>query len=46
MHYSASGFSINGLPTIVPKDPKAVIGQRKDMSEIDVGEIKAFYKCV
>jgi Astacin (Peptidase family M12A) len=36
MHYSADAFSANGLDTIVPKDPNAVIGQRVAPSPGDI----------
>lgn len=45
MHYSTMGFSKNGLPTILPKDPNAVIGQRKYISKIDIEEIRKKYNC-
>jgi astacin len=33
MHYSATAFSTNGLPTIVPKEAGVEIGQRLKLSE-------------
>jgi hypothetical protein len=45
MHYDQYGFSVNGLPTILPKNRSAVIGQIKELSEIDAQEIRAFYQC-
>lgn len=45
MHYSATAFSNNGKPTIVPKKPGAKIGQREKLSDIDVREIRAYYSC-
>jgi hypothetical protein len=46
MHYSALGFSNDGIsPTIVPKDPDAVIGQRVKMSESDIEKVQRMYKC-
>lgn len=46
MHYNTKDFSKNGLPTIVPKQEGAVIGQRKYLSEIDVREVQKLYNCV
>ncbi|XP_062557860.1 seminal metalloprotease 1-like [Armigeres subalbatus] len=46
MHYSAYSFSKNGLPTIVPKDPTATIGQRLGMSERDISKINLMYQCL
>jgi len=47
MHYSDQGFSINGQPTIVTKDPafQFVIGQRRTFSEGDVQMINTMYPC-
>lgn len=47
MHYGAYGFAINSsLPTIVPLDPTAEIGQRIGMSYDDILRIKHMYSCV
>ncbi|XP_035790869.1 seminal metalloprotease 1-like isoform X2 [Anopheles albimanus] len=46
MHYSATSFSKNGLPTIIPKDPNAVIGQRLGMSERDISKLNHMYGCL
>ncbi|HVG07770.1 MAG TPA: M12 family metallopeptidase [Thermoanaerobaculia bacterium] len=43
MHYPAKAFSINGQPTIVPKDPTKEIGQRNGLSKGDVRGIKSIY---
>lgn len=43
MHYSRTAFSINGNPTIVPKVPGAVIGQRAGLSFQDKLEIIEVY---
>jgi hypothetical protein len=46
MHYEANAFTSNGLRTIIPKDPDAVIGQRVGMSALDILEVQRYYKCV
>ncbi|XP_001844560.2 blastula protease 10 [Culex quinquefasciatus] len=46
MHYGPMSFSKNGLPTIVPKDPNAVIGQRLGMSERDISKLNLMYGCL
>ncbi|XP_055626255.1 blastula protease 10-like [Toxorhynchites rutilus septentrionalis] len=46
MHYGGTAFSKNGLPTIVPKDPNAEIGQRIGMSERDISKINLMYRCL
>lgn len=47
MHYSATGFSINGQPTIVALHPLdgLVMGQRVRMSDSDKSRIKRMYGC-
>ncbi len=45
MHYAADAFSANGKPTIVPKRSNVVLGQREQLSAIDITEIRAFYGC-
>lgn len=47
MHYSASGFSVNGNPTIVTRDPafQTLIGQRKTFSKGDTEKINRMYQC-
>jgi len=47
MHYGGFGFAINkNIPTIIPKDPKAKIGQRTHLSDNDVKEIQLYYGCL
>ncbi|KAL9703163.1 hypothetical protein quinque_006681 [Culex quinquefasciatus] len=46
MHYGPYSFSKNGLPTIVPKDPKAEIGQRVALSEKDFSKLNHMYGCL
>lgn len=43
MHYPTTAFSSNGLPTIEPLTPGAVIGQRKGLSLQDALEIIRIY---
>lgn len=45
MHYGPKSFSKNNLPTIVPLKENVLIGQRKELSPIDIAEIRAFYNC-
>ncbi|KAK2819481.1 hypothetical protein Q7C36_021127 [Tachysurus vachellii] len=46
MHYGRTAFSINGLDTITPiPDPSVEIGQRTDLSAIDILRINKLYKC-
>lgn len=43
MHYSAYAFSKNGEPTIIPLKPDAVIGQRNEISALDILAVQAMY---
>ena len=45
MHYSSTSFSVNGNPTITPRQANAVIGQRFNMSTTDIEEVRLFYRC-
>jgi len=45
MHYSRSGFSINGEDTITPLDPNAEIGQRVELSVGDQEKVRRMYNC-
>jgi hypothetical protein len=45
MHYDRYTFSSNDFPTIEPLDENADIGQRFDMSQIDIEEVRLFYNC-
>lgn len=45
MHYNTKGFSVNGEPTIVPKDPNAEIGQRIALSRRDIEKLNRMYEC-
>ncbi|CAF1094502.1 unnamed protein product [Rotaria sordida] len=45
MHYETTAFSANGLPTIVPIQPNTIIGQRVNLSSIDIQEVRLFYNC-
>ncbi|MCQ8769575.1 Dot/Icm T4SS effector Zinc-dependent metalloprotease LegP [Streptomyces telluris] len=43
MHYPRDAFSRNGLDTITPTDPNAVIGQRIGLSPRDIDAIRAIF---
>ena len=48
MHYEGDAFSINGQPTMVPKQSGVVLlihFGRSAISPIDAAEIKTLYKC-
>uniref|UniRef100_A0AAR2LC07 Metalloendopeptidase n=1 Tax=Pygocentrus nattereri TaxID=42514 RepID=A0AAR2LC07_PYGNA len=46
MHYGKTAFSINGQETITPiPDPSVPIGQRVDLSAIDIKRINILYNC-
>ncbi|XP_071143350.1 embryonic protein UVS.2-like isoform X1 [Mytilus edulis] len=46
MHYGKDTFSANGKPTLIPLfDPKGTMGQRTDLSLVDIWKINKLYKC-
>jgi len=46
MHYNAYAFAIDrSIPTIIPYDPEAEIGQRLDLSELDAHRVMLHYGC-
>ncbi|XP_055919047.1 seminal metalloprotease 1-like [Eupeodes corollae] len=45
LHYSSMAFSKNGKKTIITRDPKAVIGQRKALSAKDIAKLNTMYLC-
>jgi len=47
MHYGAYGFAIDpNVPTIITKDPNAVIGQRETLSRWDIERVQILYGCI
>ena len=45
MHYSTMAFSVNGRPTIEPRDPSVTIGQRTNISRKDAVQANKMYRC-
>ncbi|XP_059475000.1 hatching enzyme 1.2-like [Neocloeon triangulifer] len=45
MHYSATAFSSNALPTIETIPPGIPIGQRDGLSQSDIDRVNAMYNC-
>lgn len=46
MHYSAYSFAVNpSVPTIIPKDAGAGIGQRDRLSARDIQKLRNMYNC-
>jgi len=47
MHYGAYGFAIDPeIPTIIPHDPDAEIGQRITLSKLDIERVQILYGCL
>jgi hypothetical protein len=47
LHYSAYGFAIDpSIPTIIPHDPDAEIGQRVTLSPLDIERVQIHYDCL
>ncbi|CAF2437384.1 unnamed protein product [Rotaria sp. Silwood2] len=45
MHYPPNAFSVNNRPTIEPLQPNVTIGQRFNLSSIDIQEVRILYNC-
>ncbi len=45
MHYSKGAFSMNGEPTMIPRRSGVTIGAAKELSPIDIAEVRQFYGC-
>ncbi|CAF4174467.1 unnamed protein product, partial [Rotaria sordida] len=45
MHYENDAFSVNGYPTIETIQGNFSIGQRDNMSDTDIYEVRLFYNC-
>lgn len=47
MHYHAYSFAIDDdVPTIIPIDPEAEIGQRTHLSQLDIERVQIAYNCL
>jgi hypothetical protein len=47
MHYGAYAFAVNDtIPTIIPHDPNAEIGQRITLSALDIERVQIYYGCL
>jgi len=45
MHYETTAFSMNGLPTMVPRQPDVTIGNSQQLSPTDIAEVRHYYSC-
>lgn len=45
MHYGSLAFSVNGNPTIEPRNPSVTIGQRRNISRNDAVQVNKMYGC-
>jgi hypothetical protein len=45
MHYGTTAFSMNGKPTMVPRQTGANIGDALALSPIDINEVRNYYTC-
>lgn len=47
LHYSAYAFAVDpNIPTIIPHDPDAEIGQRVTLSALDIERVQILYGCL
>lgn len=45
MHYETTAFSMNGKPTMVPRQAGVTIGYAQELSPTDIAEVRHFYGC-
>jgi hypothetical protein len=45
MHYDTTAFSMNGKPTMVPRQTGVTIGKSEVLSATDIAEVRNFYGC-
>jgi len=45
MHYETTAFSMNGLPTMIPRQAGVNIGRAQQLSPIDIAEVRHYYSC-
>ncbi len=45
MHYGTTAFSMNGLPTMIPRQSGVSIGDALRLSPIDIAEVRHYYGC-
>jgi hypothetical protein len=45
MHYYANAFSINGKPTMIPRQAGVTIGDAEELSPTDIFEVRNYYGC-
>jgi hypothetical protein len=47
MHYGAYGFAMDAtIPTVIPLDDDAEIGQRVTLSQLDIERVQIHYGCL
>ncbi len=45
MHYETTAFSMNGRPTMVPRQAGVTIGNAQKLSGLDIAEVRHYYGC-
>ena len=45
MHYETTAFSMNGKPTMVPRQSGVTIGKATVLSATDIAEVRNYYSC-
>jgi hypothetical protein len=45
MHYDTTAFTMNGKPTMVPRQAGAIIGKATVLSATDIAEVRHYYSC-